>query len=682
MARIAILSILGTAALLCMGASPSAAARPSFKVGAAKADITGPAAQLGMLGYGDFVQRTRGIHSRLHSRAFVIEPGTSGGAPLAYVVADLCFISQAVSLAVLDRLERSLPGVFSSENVMLTAIHTHAGPGGYSHSTIFNATVLGFSERNFDAIVSGISDSIIAAWRKRVPARLYLQQGLLEGATVNRSLEAHQANGGGGFGPEGGAPSVNDLMTQIRFVAEDGRNIGVLNWFAMHATGMSKRNGLVSSDNKGYAAWKLERELSRESPEVVAAFSNSDEGDVSPDIFGAGWQRRMGDLDAVRTGGEAQASRALELLQDLSHPLEGLLDRRHRWVRMPGLRVPAEPASGLDHGVLCVPAFGHSFAAGAEDGPSGFPGFREGMKQGDGLQALDPLLWLYRLFGFALGASPPEDERCHAPKPILIAAGRQEPAWVPEVLPFQVFRIADFAVIGTPAEITTEAGRRIRREVLSELASHGVTRAVIGGLANTYSSYVTTFEEYQVQSYEGASTLFGPHTLAAYLSIFGELARSMAEALPSPPGDRPVRLSGPFLDLQPGVVFDGRRIGERFGTALVQPRRWVAPGQTAFAAFRTGHPKNDFRTGVGYFELQRFREGTWVPVATEDDPSLVYRWNRTAECLGCSRARIDWSVPFETEPGIYRFVHHGASKEFGGRVRPFSGTTRAFEVRR
>jgi Neutral/alkaline non-lysosomal ceramidase, N-terminal len=42
---------------------------------------------------------------------------------------------------------------------------------------------------------------------------------------------------------------------------------------------------------------------------------------------------------------------------------------------------------------------------------------------------------------------------------------------------------------------------------------------VIAGLTNTYSSYITTFEEYGVQRYEGASTLYGPHTLDAYIQV-------------------------------------------------------------------------------------------------------------------------------------------------------------------
>ena len=42
---------------------------------------------------------------------------------------------------------------------------------------------------------------------------------------------------------------------------------------------------------------------------------------------------------------------------------------------------------------------------------------------------------------------------------------------------------------------------------------------MIAGLTNTYSSYVTTYEEYQAQRYEGASTIFGPHTLDAYIQV-------------------------------------------------------------------------------------------------------------------------------------------------------------------
>lgn len=39
---------------------------------------------------------------------------------------------------------------------------------------------------------------------------------------------------------------------------------------------------------------------------------------------------------------------------------------------------------------------------------------------------------------------------------------------------------------------------------------------ILGQPANSYTHYITTQEEYSIQWYEGASTFYGPHTLAAY----------------------------------------------------------------------------------------------------------------------------------------------------------------------
>lgn len=44
-------------------------------------------------------------------------------------------------------------------------------------------------------------------------------------------------------------------------VKEDGSLHGVLNWFAVHTTSMNMTNLLVSSDNLGYAAIKMEAML-------------------------------------------------------------------------------------------------------------------------------------------------------------------------------------------------------------------------------------------------------------------------------------------------------------------------------------------------------------------------------------------------------------------------------------
>jgi neutral ceramidase len=80
-----------------------------------------------------------------------------------------------------------------------------------------------------------------------------------------------------------------------------------------------------------------------------------------------------------------------------------------------------------------------------------------------------------------------------------------------------------------PGELTTMAGRRIRlvshlvtslstniwssEAIRAKLVSSGIigddAYVVVAGPANTYAHYVTTREEYGVQRYEGASTIFG-----------------------------------------------------------------------------------------------------------------------------------------------------------------------------
>jgi hypothetical protein len=130
----------------------------------------------------------------------------------------------------------------------------------------------------------------------------------------------------------------------------------------------------------------------------------------------------------------------------------------------------------------------------------------------------------------------------HGMKPIMFApgvaelvftpeSGGAERRWpcplVPHVLPSHLIRIGQVAIAAVPAEFTATAGRRLKTDVRGALGPD-VSHAAIFGFANAYSGYVATAEEYDHQHYEGASTLFGPHTLAAYRQIFADLAAGIA----------------------------------------------------------------------------------------------------------------------------------------------------------
>merc|ERR1712050_211701 len=84
----------------------------------------------------------------------------------------------------------------------------------------------------------------------------------------------------------------------------------------------------------------------------------------------------------------------------------------------------------------------------------------------------------------------------------------------------------------SPNELTTMSGRRLRKSITelfkgSSMIAGNTMEVTIGGLANSYSHYVATFEEYQAQRYEAASTLYGPHTLSAYIQEFSRLSEDL-----------------------------------------------------------------------------------------------------------------------------------------------------------
>lgn len=60
--------------------------------------------------------------------------------------------------------------------------------------------------------------------------------------------------------------------------------------------------------------------------------------------------------------------------------------------------------------------------------------------------------------------------------------------------------------------------------------------------------------EYQAQRYEGASTLFGPHTLAGYQQEYAKLAKALATGTSADPGPTPPDLSGNTVRIMRGSL--------------------------------------------------------------------------------------------------------------------------------
>lgn len=257
---------------------------------------------------------------------------------------------------------------------------------------------------------------------------------------------------------------------------------------------------------------------------------------------------------------------------------------------------------------------GYSFAAGTTDGPGAFD-FTQGTTSGN------PLWNLVRDF---LAMPSREDIECQKPKPILLATGRASfpYEWQPKIVATQLVQIGDVVLVAVPGEFTTMSGRRLRRAVEKAMlqTSGKPAVAIVAGLSNMYSSYVATPEEYQVQRYEGASTIFGPHTLTIYIEQFRQLARAIVKGESLKPGPSPPFLDDKLLSFQTKVVMDTSPRGLDFGSVVRQPDPVYRAGDRVQVEFISGNPRNDLQHEKTYFTVERLnRDGNWDVIAVDSD---------------------------------------------------------------
>lgn len=74
-----------------------------YLIGLGSYDMTGPAANVNMMGYANMEQNTAGVHFRLRARTFIVAEG-SEGARFAFVNLDAGMASQLVTIKVLEKL--------------------------------------------------------------------------------------------------------------------------------------------------------------------------------------------------------------------------------------------------------------------------------------------------------------------------------------------------------------------------------------------------------------------------------------------------------------------------------------------------------------------------------------------------------------------------------------------------
>lgn len=706
-----------------------------FRFGSGLYDITGVVANTGGMGWENLFQVFSGLHQRQYSRAFVIESPCNGQRVLM-VSNDIGLMWPAVRYGVLQKIaaDAELSKFYRPENTMLSATHTHQGPAGYSHDDGGNLFHYGFDALVYDTIVGGIFEAIKLAHANiqahPETARIALADGELLNTNINRSKVAFDLNSEAErreFLNSRGEPIDNPKrMVQLGFVRADGSAVGVFNWFGVHATVLGEDAKLVSSDIKGYASLGFEKIMrARYAPPAdgadsfVAAFAQADLGDASPNLFivdrpypdptrGGG----KDEYESNAISGTKQLAKALSLYAS-GKPVSGPVDVRFFNVPisaitvtdpvvLAGLRHPPELDAEVKR--TCRGALGISFIAGAEDGPASG---QEGIScksspdviaaaAADAAAISDNQVPPYAPYGINLPTSliataamcqvdllPGADFGCQAEKPVAIPSGSA-------VLPFQLIRIGNFAVLGLPWEVTTMSARRIRRNLLDILAPVGIDTVVVASHTNEFVNYLTTREEYSSQQYEGASTLYGPWTLAAVQQESRKLALALRDGAPAPAG---APFPGPVTPtlIRPAYVpSDTPGAGTAFGDLVADVPATAKPGDTVRAEFQAGHPRNDLRTQASYVYAERqLANGGWEVVAEDRDPELLYVWKPLRAqtipvdpaVVGPSTAEAVWTIPKNTPAGTYRLRHEGASRASQQAAAvPYSGVSSPFTI--
>jgi neutral ceramidase len=547
-------------------------------------------------------------------RAFVFEDVPSNRHAL--VSCDLAAISMLLQREVSERVA----DLVHPSRLMISATHTHAGPAHYfespGYSGAFSTRLPGFDPAVVDFLADRIARAVKQATTTSARAELRWSHGEVWGLTRNRSLNAFLANSprlDTGAPPDPAlTPSQRaiDPGLDVLEIRRPGTHapIATLAFFAMHPTVLPADSRFLGADTHGVATRIVQREIVqreivqreashatsssqadkgptapaelRQAPaKPVVAIFNTNEGDVSP-VWTEGTA-----LEAIRLG-KRLASEVVRLTARSDPWLDKVvLDSRYLEVRLPRAK--------FSRGRLCPRAvLGQASGRGASDHRASTAHVTDDVPDAIETPQSDPVLECQRPKAPLLGPLQP------------LVASKQG---FPERVPLALLHLGDHYLAFVPAEMTVTAGTRLRRAIERQTggASHG--RALIAGLSNAYIQYIATPDEYQLQYYEGASTLYGQNTLPYLVERF----RWLAEALER--GDYP----------------EGWKLGELDEFEYIDAPH-VARLATSQDPDAPEFPGNDYPTSV--CRLETFEPPAlcfqWVDAAPGRAPTTTAPWVR------------------------------------------------------
>jgi len=650
------LTILAVLAFVAAPAAEAAPKAPRLKAGVGKADIT-PQTGYYLGGWTRADRVAKGQHTRLFSRAMVLE---RGGRKFALVQVDLFMVPGGM----VKQIGEILAGRgFSERNILISASHTHSGPGGYANFPTLNTAAPSLQTATdptsftrflspdkadpllYAFLTRQISTAIRRADDDRAMATAGWGSAKILGLTRNRSIEAHLANHGvikvRGDGSEsddpGGYehtidPDVNVLrVDKLRRVRRKGRRskiqrvpIGAWSTFADHGTVTKSSFQFYNADHHASAMRVFEQRVRSEAKvpakqEVLNVYGNSNEGDMSAGL------NRHGPAASDFVGRE-EAAAMYRAWRDARRRTSRYPAFSSRWTRVCFCGQTVEEGQQV-----------------ASESEVGIP-FLTGSEEERG-----PL--------FDVTGEEFEDRRGpdrgspHGVKVSMSGVG----AGVPNGVPLVAFRLGRRMIVSLPAEGTKEMGARIKAAVRSQIAGSGIGDVVLSGLANEFVLYLTTPQEYDRQHYEGGNTQFGRQSGNLLKNEIAGLAGRLARNQPAPaPYD-----FDPTNGISPGSATYGP--GAASASALAEPRPAYARLQRAEFSWQGGPLGLDRPVDRAFVTAQRLTRKGWVD--EDSDLGLAMLWSVD----GNGRYTVKWEIPRETRRGTYRLLVTGKRYQLASR---------------
>ena len=540
-----------------------------YQVGWDKQEIKIKAQGYAMFGFGNWHHRAYEARTALYARSFSILEQHNR---LIICCLDLGCITYAMRSQAVARLQQLLGASFDENQFMLMATHTHSAPGGCGHEALYAMPTPGFVPEHLNAVVEAIVSSVQTAIHNEQDTEIFLTTQRFANETPvawNRSIKSYNRNPDVTLYSEHDTHlALNREMQLIGFYREQKLQ-SFISLFGVHATCLGNKLRAHDGDNKGYAAAFAEQALAAQGIQnPVTIFAQASAGDVSPHFHGPNEHKIRKSIKGekeylyAQQNGRYQTELALAAFEQQSlHQVAGPIDAVLTYVDMSQVNVPAEFAFGQADAKTSSPCHGASFFGGVPiDGPGVATPILKSMQvvaeQFRKLKIINPSAADYsyyqqlyasqgpkkiimetgakRILGQPIGTVPGIFD------PLIAEMNRQVKAgaiidspMVATVVPFQMIRLGSIILVCGPGEFTTVSGQRVLNTVQQVLAANADLEQVwLCSYSNDYMGYVTTFEEYQEQAYEGGHTLFGQWTLAACQTQFKHLAEQLL--LPKP----------------------------------------------------------------------------------------------------------------------------------------------------